>query len=97
MDGFALSDGQLGAGGTGVVYRAGDARLGGSVALTFLPEELAQDEEAVRGLRAEARALVRVEPRQHLRDLRHRRGPGRPFIVMELLKGQNLRGWPPAR
>ncbi|PYR76494.1 MAG: hypothetical protein DMF86_12180 [Acidobacteria bacterium] len=48
--------GQIGAGGMGVVYRADDLRLGRSVALKFLSDDLVKDQQAIRRLRSEARA-----------------------------------------
>lgn len=83
---------RIGAGGMGVVYKARDTRLEREVALKFLPQYIAADEEAKQRFVNEARAASSIDHPNigavyEVGDTED----GRSFIAMAYYKGRTLK------
>ncbi|MGH9852811.1 MAG: protein kinase domain-containing protein, partial [Blastocatellia bacterium] len=81
----------LGAGGMGEVYRARDSRLGREVAIKLLPAEFARDQDRLRRFEQEARATSALNHPNILTVHDFGMHEGAPYIVAELLDGEELR------
>ena len=82
---------KLGEGGMGVVYRARDSRLNREVAIKLLPADFAKHEDRFRRFEQEARATSGLNHPNILTVYDLGEYDGSPFIVAELLEGEELR------
>jgi eukaryotic-like serine/threonine-protein kinase len=81
----------LGKGGMGEVWRARDSRLGRDVAVKILPASFAADADRLRRSEQEARAASSLNHPNILTVYDVGTNDGSPYLVMELLDGEELR------
>src|SRR5690242_4351277 len=82
---------RLGAGGMGEVYRARDTRLNREVAIKVLPADFAKDADRLKRFQQEAHATSALNHPNILTVYDIGDHAGAPYIVAELLEGEELR------
>jgi serine/threonine protein kinase/tetratricopeptide (TPR) repeat protein len=90
LGGYTVLD-LVGRGGMGEVYRARDTRLKRDVAIKVLPRAYAADRERLLRFEQEARSAAALNHPNIISVHEMGAADGSPYIVSELLEGENLR------
>ncbi len=80
----------LGTGGTAVVYKARDLKLGRLLALKVLPPEIAADRLRMRRFRREAKTALKLDHPNIARIFEVREQSGIHYIALEYVEGETL-------
>jgi len=88
-----LLDFEIGRGGMGAVWVAEHLTLRTPVAVKIMLERVAKNSDYVRRFRREARVMSSLRHRHVVQVIDYGVEQGRPFIVMEYLRGKNLADW----
>ncbi len=89
LGGYRISR-RIGGGGMGSVYEAEETATGRRVALKLIRAEFADSPDAVERFRREGRLAATIQHSRCVFVLGADEEAGRPYIVMELMPGQNL-------